>query len=198
MQFHLPRILAVDFGAKQKRKISIFALGGLFCLLFALLPFACVQSSQKTTSPSITPDQSEKPAALSNASTLSDESLQEFAKNLEQAFVDKNLAFLETHLAPDASIVVKQNGRTVKVNKARYLALLKKAWSQISDYKYAQSKPVFAIQDNFANLHMVVTESGTVLGRPVRTTVDTTLELRLQNEKITIISVTGQSNMKHD
>lgn len=174
--------------------MKLLKIGVILLLPIPMVLFACT----RTPEPSPSRPEAVAPASPENfeqVAVLDSAVLEGFLRRMGRAYQNRDTAFLQKYIAEDAEIRVDQDGRTVVTNKQQYIALLEKAWSRIKDYRYTQSEPVIAIQDDLANVHLVVNETGTVLGRSIRSEIDASIELRLVNGKIEIRQVTGQTNM---
>ena len=134
-------------------------------------------------------------AAFSEVETLDSPLVERFLTSMDAAFQKKDASFLRDHIASDALIVVRQGELAVQVDKGQYLQTLAKAWDKIDNYRYERTEPAIAIQDDLANVHYVVHESGQVLGKQINAQVDTLLELKLQDSKVLITYVQGRSEM---
>lgn len=171
----------------------------VLAVLFAACTRSPAPSDRGAQAPVPSPQTISEPATtarFSGLDRLDSATLEGFVAQLDRAFRGKDATFLRRHIASDALIVVEQGGRVTSVDKKQYLESLTTSWSKIQDYTYDRSEPTIAIQDDLANIHFVVVESGRVLGRKIEARIDTLLELKLDQGQVLITYVKGRSEMK--
>jgi len=138
-------------------------------------------------------------SAISVASGLSEDSVNELLERVDNAAVNLNAEEISNALSNNVQITINisSQGKTqvLKLSKQEYIDMLKQGWSMYKNYKYSKSNVKINIQGSAAYVSADIKESMTVQGQDISGNSKEDLTIELVNGRVLITSVVAYATM---
>lgn len=116
--------------------------------------------------------------SMSAQAELSESAVQNYATQMKQAANSKNVDRVSDLVADEALISLSRRGKTTSLDKAAYLKLLQRSWSNTSNYNYDINISNIVISGNQAKADVNTVETWEKNGKPTTLTTSSRATLK--------------------